>query len=251
MGRMRSDLVGTADAARAVGLSLRTLWRLIADERVTPTARTPGGHRRWDVDDLRRQLAELQHHPEPHRADVPADPLTAAALVVSSRGVLVVRRRDDRPPWAFPAGKVEHGESVEDAAVRETKEECGLEVQAAGHELARRIHPMTNTPMAYLPCKVRGSLDVHVGDPVELSAVEWVRTLAEVDRRMPDMMPAVRAYLIDELAREMPPAVFRAATTAPKAKRKPSSTRRPINPITAAWADAAADIEKRDRGQNS
>jgi 8-oxo-dGTP pyrophosphatase MutT (NUDIX family) len=56
----------------------------------------------------------------------PAPPVVAAAIVTSHLGVLVGRRRDGTPPWTFPAGKVERGESREDAAVREAWEETGL-----------------------------------------------------------------------------------------------------------------------------
>ena len=43
----------------------------------------------------------------------------AAAIVISSEGVLIGRRNDGNPPWTFIAGEVEPGERPEDAAVRE------------------------------------------------------------------------------------------------------------------------------------
>ena len=55
-----------------------------------------------------------------------ADPLRAAGgLVVRDRRVLLVHRPryDD---WAFPKGKLEDGESWEEAAAREVEEETGL-----------------------------------------------------------------------------------------------------------------------------
>jgi 8-oxo-dGTP diphosphatase len=54
------------------------------------------------------------------------DPLKAAGgLVVRDDRVLVVHRpvHDD---WAFPKGKLEDGESWEEAALREVEEETGL-----------------------------------------------------------------------------------------------------------------------------
>lgn len=43
--------------------------------------------------------------------------------------VLVQNRKRKYPGWSFPGGHVERGESIYDCAVREVKEETGLNVQ--------------------------------------------------------------------------------------------------------------------------
>ncbi|MTD56127.1 helix-turn-helix domain-containing protein [Amycolatopsis pithecellobii] len=53
-------LVTTAEAATAIGVGRRTLSRWVLDGKVEPTLTTAGGHHRWDVDDLKRQLRELR-----------------------------------------------------------------------------------------------------------------------------------------------------------------------------------------------
>jgi ADP-ribose pyrophosphatase YjhB (NUDIX family) len=56
----------------------------------------------------------------------------AVAVLVSYGGGLVLQRRTIDPGmgrWTFPSGFVERGERVEDAAIRETREEIGLEVR--------------------------------------------------------------------------------------------------------------------------
>ena len=108
----------------------------------------------------------------------------ATAIVTSSRGVLVGRRNDGKPPWTFIAGEVEPGESPEFAAVREVKEETGLEAQPR-EEIGRRVHPKTGRTMIYIAAEpVRpGDLEVFVGDSEELAEVRWV-SLREADELM-------------------------------------------------------------------
>ena len=43
--------------------------------------------------------------------------------------VLIQNRKRKYPGWSFPGGHVERGESIHDCAVREVKEETGLDVQ--------------------------------------------------------------------------------------------------------------------------
>ena len=62
----------------------------------------------------------------------------AAAVIVRDSRVLLVRRRvaEGSLSWQLPAGKVEPGETVQEAAVREARDEAGV-MSGASH-VARR-----------------------------------------------------------------------------------------------------------------
>ena len=57
-------LLPTGEAARAVGVSPRTLQRWVREGLVKPTQLTAGGHHRWDVEDLRAQIRALNESSE-------------------------------------------------------------------------------------------------------------------------------------------------------------------------------------------
>lgn len=57
--------------------------------------------------------------------------LTVDTVVVENASILLIKRKNDpyQGSWALPGGFVEYGETVENAAVRETKEETGIVVK--------------------------------------------------------------------------------------------------------------------------
>jgi 8-oxo-dGTP diphosphatase len=62
----------------------------------------------------------------------PALRFVAAALIVRDREVLIGQRRPDQPMgplWEFPGGKIEPGESAQEALVRELAEELGIRAE--------------------------------------------------------------------------------------------------------------------------
>jgi len=98
----------------------------------------------------------------------------ATAIIVQGAKTLMIRRREREGKllWAFPGGGIEAGEMPEQAAVRETAEEVGLEVKAV-RTLGARVHPQTGRHMTYVACEVIGG-DAFVGDEEEIAAVAWV-----------------------------------------------------------------------------
>ena len=73
-------------------------------------------------------VEDIQPSPEPRPAG-PALRVVAAALIVRGGEVLIGQRRQDQPMallWEFPGGKIESGESPEEALARELDEELGI-----------------------------------------------------------------------------------------------------------------------------
>jgi 8-oxo-dGTP diphosphatase len=69
-----------------------------------------------------------QHELDPKPAG-PALRFVAAGLIVRGGEVLICQRRPDQPmalQWEFPGGKIEAGESAEEALARELDEELGI-----------------------------------------------------------------------------------------------------------------------------
>lgn len=56
-------------------------------------------------------------------------PNVAVNVAVIHDGKILLTKRDDFQVWCLPSGGVEEGESLAEAAIRETKEETGIDVE--------------------------------------------------------------------------------------------------------------------------
>jgi ADP-ribose pyrophosphatase YjhB (NUDIX family) len=55
--------------------------------------------------------------------------LTVDIIIRFQGGIILIERKNPPPGWALPGGFVDVGESVEEAAVREAREETSLDVR--------------------------------------------------------------------------------------------------------------------------
>jgi ADP-ribose pyrophosphatase YjhB (NUDIX family) len=73
-------------------------------------------------------MTRIEHFNDPDAP--PANSLipAASAIVVDEAGRILLIRRSDNALWSIPGGAMEVGERIADTAVREVKEETGLQV---------------------------------------------------------------------------------------------------------------------------
>ena len=106
------------------------------------------------------------------------NPKVAAGAVVEHEGGVVLLRREIDPRagfWVHPGGFVDRGETLEEAARRETREEVGLDVEILGLLGAFSFHDSEVVVVTYAARAISGeptvgdeSLEVRTFDPREL-----------------------------------------------------------------------------------
>jgi ADP-ribose pyrophosphatase YjhB (NUDIX family) len=62
-------------------------------------------------------------------------PTVDIIIEIESKGIVLIKRKNPPYGWAIPGGFVDYGESLEEAALREAKEETNLDVK-----LKRQFH---------------------------------------------------------------------------------------------------------------
>jgi len=77
-------------------------------------------------------LARIDYYDDPHAPAANSLVPPANVVVVNDEGALLVIHRSDNDNWALPGGAMDLGESLVTAAVREVKEETGIDCEITG-----------------------------------------------------------------------------------------------------------------------
>jgi ADP-ribose pyrophosphatase YjhB (NUDIX family) len=77
-------------------------------------------------------MARIDYFNDPNAPKANSIVPSVTAVALNEAGEVLLIHKTDNDLWALPGGGVDVGESAADAAVRETKEETGFEVEVTG-----------------------------------------------------------------------------------------------------------------------
>ena len=77
-------------------------------------------------------MARIDYFEDPAAPKANSVVPSTTAIVSDDQGRIVLVKRKDNALWALPGGGMELGESIEQGAIREVKEETGLDVEVDG-----------------------------------------------------------------------------------------------------------------------
>ncbi|MFF8375313.1 NUDIX domain-containing protein [Streptomyces sp. NPDC015661] len=77
-------------------------------------------------------MARTEYYDDPHAPQPNSLVVAASAVVTDERGHVLLQRRRDNDLWALPGGAMDMADSLPGTAVREVKEETGLDVEITG-----------------------------------------------------------------------------------------------------------------------
>jgi ADP-ribose pyrophosphatase YjhB (NUDIX family) len=133
-------------------------------------------------------------------------------VVVNDAGDILMIRRTDNDNWAVPGGAIDLGESVVQAAVRETREESGIECEITGlvgiYSDPKHVLLYTSNGEVRQEFSIVLTARPVSGEPTpsdESSEVRWVPTSAVSEYTMDRSM---RIRIDDYLARGERPVII-------------------------------------------
>lgn len=142
----------------------------------------------------RGDISALPDLPKPPAGGVPLLLVAACVLIDADGRVLIARRPEGRAMaglWEFPGGKLEAGESPEDALIRELHEELGVDISRAclaPFVFASHAYERFHLLMPLFLCRRWQGIPT----PREGQTIRWVRAEELADYQM---LPADRPLL--------------------------------------------------------
>lgn len=120
-------------------------------------------------------------------------------IVNKNNKILMVKRakKEGNLLWAFPGGKVEDGETGEEACIREVYEETGVNVSILSL-LGKRVHPDTGQKIFYYLCKYNGG-ELRILDKSEILEIAYKTKEEFFADVKTDVYGPVREYIMKNI----------------------------------------------------
>ena len=120
-------------------------------------------------------------------------------IVNKDNKVLMVKRakKEGDLLWVFPGGKIEDGETSEQACIREVFEETGLNVSIIGL-LGERVHPNTGMKIIYYLCQYENG-DIRILDKKEILEIAFKTKQEFKDDVKTDIYGPVKKYILKNI----------------------------------------------------
>ncbi|MFJ2087611.1 NUDIX hydrolase [Micromonospora vinacea] len=140
-------------------------------------------------------MARIEHFNNPNAPKPNSIVVAVTVFVQDDRGRVLLIQRTDNGLWALPGGAQDFGEYVAETAVRETREEAGIEIEVTG---VVGIYTNPNHVVEYSDGEVRQQFSICFrgqfvsGEPTtsdESSDVQWV---AQDDLALLSIHPSMR-----------------------------------------------------------
>jgi ADP-ribose pyrophosphatase YjhB (NUDIX family) len=125
-------------------------------------------------------MARIEHLNNPEAPKANTIVVAVTAFVLDEQGRVLLIQRTDNDLWALPGGAQDFGEYIAETAVRETREEAGINIEVTG---VVGIYTNPNHLVEYSDGEVRQQFSICFraryvsGEPTtsdESSAVRWV-----------------------------------------------------------------------------
>ena len=123
----------------------------------------------------------------------------ACGIVNKDNKILMVKRakKEGDLLWVFPGGKVENGETNEQACIREVFEETGLNVSIIGL-IGTRVHPDTGMKIIYYMCQYESG-EIRILDRNEILEVAFKTKQEFIDDVKTDVFGPVKKYIMKNI----------------------------------------------------
>ena len=123
----------------------------------------------------------------------------SCGIVNKDNKILMVKRakKEGDLLWVFPGGKIEEGETSEQACIREVEEETGLNVSVISL-IGQRVHPNTGIKIYYYLCQYESG-EFRILDENEILEIAFKTKQEFIDDVKTDVFAPVRKYIMENI----------------------------------------------------